>query len=230
MKKTIALSLLGIFFLSCLHKNPNKGKITTTEKAQIYKFDGNKSFKAWINDTLNELYVKKHIKLIYGDTSRLLTNNGIIKFFVYKDSTALSIKHFYNVAFTKENFKNYHNNSEYNKVISLLRSYKELPKVPFNLSFNTDDFFWKSDVGQLKYSFTKELDNIQLKSLDGSYVVKYSYNRGSLGAKTEYRKRFDRKQNKYLIVESDWDFLDTGPNNSLVKKLNNSRTYYAPVK
>jgi hypothetical protein len=149
----------------------------------------NLKFKSWLLDTvpiLKSHLVRKH-KMIVGT-----------------DSLSLELKKYYN--FNSSRLDSIKTDNEVQKVLHLLEEYDEFPSDKFEISFNTMDYFYPSQVVRLRFEEVFEIQNLRVISTQDTSI--YQYIRGSLSGKKVKGKNGRNAEYNFI-----WD------NNELKKAL-----------
>jgi hypothetical protein len=99
--------------------------------------------------------------------------------FIGTDSLSLELKKYYNFNWSMPDSIKTEN--EVQKVLYLLKEYDEYPTDKFEISFNTMDYFYPSQVDQLRFEEVFEIQNLRVISTKDTST--YQYIRGRLSGK-----------------------------------------------
>jgi hypothetical protein len=136
----------------------------------------NEVFKHWFNDTIKKIDTGS-----YNNAGKLININIRKVLKVPPDSLALSIFAYYDCKVSSK-YKIREGN-DLDNFLLLLKEYDEYPKNDFLIKFYSNYFYYPSAVRGLPYDMVFKINDIEVRSLDGSSISKYSYIRGSLSYK-----------------------------------------------
>lgn len=172
MKRQI--TFVYIFFLLTLTAcNSNKNNISKNYKTL--------EFKSWITDTVPIL--KSHLSMEH-------------EIIIGTDSLSLELKKCYNFNWSMPD--SIKKDNEVQKVLYLLKKYDEYPTDKFEISFNTMDYFYPSQVDQLRFEEVFEIQNLRVISTKDTST--YQYIRGRLSGKKVIAKDCENVEFNFI-----WD-------------------------